>query len=234
MIQMMYKKPTLLNKEDTSLTISELTNYKHARNLHAIAISAEESGEAAKHYPVFFVKGAEGISPIALLGIKENENMFVTKQGKWATDKYIPSIIRTYPFVLSRVGESDQYSIAYDAEYEGLNKADGQAIFKEDQELTEYGENVVKFVENVYKGLEITKPAMGVMDSMELFKPVDATVEKDGQKYVVNGLMQVDTEKLNTLGDEDVLKLAKSGSLRVVYTHLDSLSNLNKLASKLS
>jgi len=234
MIQMMYKKPTLLNKEDSTLTISELTNYKHARNLHAIAISAEESGEAAKHYPVFFIKGAEGVSPIALLGIKENENMFVTKQGKWAAEKYIPSIIRTYPFVLSKVENSDQFSVAYDAEYEGLNKADGQAMFKEDKELTEYGENVVKFVENVYKGLEITKPAMNIMDGMELFKPVDATIEKDGQKYVVNGLMQVDTEKLNTLGDEDVLKLAKSGALRVVYTHLDSLSNFNKLANKLS
>jgi len=234
MIQAMYKKPTLLNKEQTDLTISELTNYKHARNLHAIAISAEESGEAAKYYPIFFIKGTEGISPIALLGIKENENMFVTKQGKWSTEKYIPSIVRTYPFVLSKVENSDQYSIAYDAEYEGLNKAGGNVMFSADKELTEYGQNVVKFVENTYRALEITKPAMNLMDEMGLFKSIDATIEKDGQKYVVNGLMQVDTEKLDKLGDEDVLKLAKSGALRVVYTHLDSLSNINKLASKLS
>ncbi|NWF65840.1 MAG: SapC family protein [Campylobacterales bacterium] len=221
-----------MNKvEDKDITISPLKNYKHARNLTFMAVSRQELAEASKTLPLFFAKDGDGVTPIVILGVKDNENLFVNKSGEWEKNIYIPALIRSYPFVLSK--QVDVYSLAYDVEYEGLNKKDGQKILDENGELNEYGKNVMNFVQNVYTDLEFTKNITKLLSDNELFKDINANIEKDGKKFVLSGLMQIDTDKLNTLSDDKLLILVKSGALNLVYSHLASLSNFKNLAENI-
>jgi len=225
----MFKKPTLLNKDEhKNLKIAPMTHYKHARGLNYVPIAMNEVSEACKHYPVFFLKESDGtVLPFIVLGLKEGENKIVNKSGEWRKGRYIPALCRAYPFILSK--NDDNFSVAFDAEYDGLNAKDGERLMTDAGEMSEFGQKVVKFLEELYSNLEGTKNLAKVLDEMELLKQVDATIEQNGEKFVLAGLLQVDSEKLNKLNDEQILKLAKTGALNLSYAHLMSLTNFQNL-----
>ena len=230
MIDKMFKKARLLNKEkDKELKISPLANYKHARNVHTIPIGMNEVGEASKHYPIFFLRDSEGIVPFVLLGLKEGENKFVNNAGEWRKNRYIPALIRAYPFILSKSGNNENInlSVAIDDEYEGINKKDGNRVFDDEGKPTEFGNQIIKYLQDLYGMLESTKKSAKLLDEAVLLQQIDATIEQkeNKEKFVLQGLLQVDAEKLNQLSDEMLLKLAKTGVLNLIYAHLNSRSN---------
>lgn len=227
MIDKMFKKARLLNKEsDKELKISPLTNYKHARALHSVPVGMNEVGEASKHYPIFFLKDSDGIIPFAVLGLKEGENKFVNNAGEWRKNRYIPALIRAYPFILSKTNaENANLSVALDEDYEGINKKDGNRVFDDEGNPTEFGNQIINYLQELYSMLESTKKISKLLEEAELLQQIDATIEQNGEKFVLQGLLQIDAEKLNKLSDEMILKLAKSGVLNLIYAHLNARSN---------
>ena len=235
MIEKMFKKPTLLTKNDIGITFAPVKNYKHSRNLGAIALNHREISEASKHYPVFFVKDSAGFTPVALLGIDSSTNLFVNKSGEWSKGKYIPTLIRLYPFVFTKTDKADvnSVSIAYDKEYEGLNKG-GDKFFNEDSSLTEFGSKVMKFSEETFSALNQTQQMIKILADLNLLDQIDITLGKEGdEQNKITGLFQINAKKLNELSDENLLKITKSGTLHLIYNHLDSSTNFDSLTSRL-
>ncbi len=74
-----------------------------------------------------------------------------------------------------------------------------------------------------------------MIDDLDLLKEVEVKmVGKDAkQNHILKGFYQIDTEKLNKLDDENFLMLAKSGILSLIYFHLASFSNMQKLMNRL-
>ena len=99
--------------------------------------------------------------------------------------------------------------------------------------MNDFGKKIIEFVEKAYYGIENTTPILKQIDELGLFKEVGADLEKDGQKYNIRGIWQIDTEKVDALGDEDLLKIARSGALALIHTHLLSLNNIQNLIAKL-
>jgi hypothetical protein len=240
MVEKMFKKAVLLNKGDTSLSFAPLKNYKHAKNLGAVALSYREAPEAGKHYPIFFVKDSDGFTPIALLGVDKDHNLFTNKSGEWSKGKYVPALIRLYPFIFSKTSkdeaDSTSVSIAFDSEYEGVNAKDGFKFFNEDQSLTEFGEKIMGFAGETFNSMHQTKLMGNEIDKLGLLSEVNITFGKEGEKNSgkISGIHQIDAEKLNKLSDEELLTITKNGSLHLIYNHLDSLSNFDNLVNKLN
>ncbi len=238
MIEKMFRKPVLLSKNNRDIKFSPLKNYKHSRNLGAIAVNYLEIAEASKHYPVFFVKDGDLFTPIALIGAKSETNLFVNKSGEWSGNRYIPAMIRLYPFVFSKAdnsGESTTVSIAYDADYEGINEYNGERFFKDDLSLSDFGNRVMKFAEETFVAINRTQQMLNVAKELSLLVQVDITFGKNGERdHKINGLWQIDREKLNKLSDEELLKLVKTGTLHLIYNHIDSANNFDNLVNKLS
>ncbi len=233
MINNMFKKPVPLKLGDKT-KFAPVQNFKFAKGVGAVAINYLESNEVAKHYPIFFVKDVDGYSPIALLGLDRNRNLFVNSGGEWKNGRYIPALIRLYPFAFVKQADSKEgeISIAYDGEYEGINSPDGEPFFKENGELSPFGEKVKDFAEETFKALRRTQEMLKLADSLGLLSPVDITIGKEGEKqYKVTGVFQVEGEKLNSLSDEHLLEVTKSGLLHLIYNHLDSASNFGNLIS---
>jgi hypothetical protein len=235
MIDKMFKEPTLLTKKDTNISFGALKNFKHSRELGAVALHYKEVAEASKHYPIFFVKDSEGFSPVALLGLETNKNLFVNNSGEWTKSRFVPTLIRLYPFVFTKIDKENpnNVSIAYDKGFDGLNSKDGQKFFNEDASLTEFGDKVMKFAEDVFTSLNLTKNMLKIVNDLNLFKQIDITLGKEDEKqYKIQGLFQIDGKELNNLNDENLLKLTKSGTLHLIYNHLDSSTNFDNLINK--
>src|SRR5690606_23806240 len=76
-----------------------------AAGTHFVPLAAVELYEAARDYPIVFT-GSEDASPVAILGLRAGENLFIDANGRWANGTYVPAFVRRYPFILSRGGQA--------------------------------------------------------------------------------------------------------------------------------
>ena len=236
MVKNMFKSPNILSKAN-KIKISPLKDYKHAENFGFIIVTQDELSLVCKTYPIFFAKDNESVLPIAILGLEKDKNSFLDDKYRWDEDCYIPSVIRCYPFGVATIGgkenEQESLSIAYDEAYDGLNQKDGKDMFNKDGELSEFGDKIRNFVQNTYASIHKTKLNLKLLSDLDLLKSVDVNIDKGSKKYKLQSMLQIDTDKLNTLKDNELLALIKGGTFSAIYAHTISLSNINAIANKL-
>ncbi|NOY70190.1 MAG: SapC family protein [Deltaproteobacteria bacterium] len=231
----MYKNPIFLNSvTHRSVKIAPVGSYKFAEKMNSIIIVGQEFLEAAKHYPVVFTRTKEDqIVAVALLGLRNDENLFVDADGKWKDDTYIPAFFRRYPFILaSNVGEDGSYAVCVDSNFEGFGKKEGMSLFDKDGNQTDEFKRVIGFLTNYQNQNQITSELIKLLDEYKLFKDVSANITlPKGEKIGFGRLLMVDEQAMLKLEDEKILNLVRSGFLAWIYAHLYSLSNFRSLMS---
>ena len=94
-----YKNITPINKQrHAGWSIVGSDSFAFARGIHSAPLTAVEFPNAAREFSVVFARGKEGLMPIAVMGVRAGENLFVGADGKWLAE-YIPAFVRRYPFV---------------------------------------------------------------------------------------------------------------------------------------
>jgi len=228
-----YQNPIFLNSvTHKSVRVAPVTNFKFARQLNSVLIVGQEFLEAAKFYPVVFTKSEGGeIVPVAILGLRNNENLFVDKEGKWKEGTYIPAYFRRYPFILaSNVGQDGSFAVCVDSLYEGFGAKKGMRLFDDDGNQTPEFKNTIEFLRNFQAQYENTKNLVRILEEYNLFKAVSANITLPaGEKIGFGGLMMVDEEAMFKLEDEKIIHLFRFGYLAWIYAHLYSLSNFRPL-----
>lgn len=235
----MYKNPIFLNSvTHKSLKIGPVSNYNYTKSLNSVVIVGQEFLEAAKFYPLVFSKTKEEeIIPIAILGLRNNENLFIDKEGIWKEGAYVPAFFRRYPFILaSNVGQDGSFAVCVDSSYEGFGKSEGMALFDDKGGQTEEFKRVIEFLKNYQAQHASTSEFIMLLKKLELFRDVSANITlPKGEKLGFAKLMMIDEAKMIALEDENALELFRKGYLSWIYAHLYSLSNfrpLMNLASK--
>ncbi|MBF0620746.1 MAG: SapC family protein [Magnetococcales bacterium] len=233
-----YENPVPVQTDKHQKTkIKPLENkFRFAAKTNSVILSGVEFVEAAKEYPIVFTRiGGEGNPiPLALLGLRNDENLFVQKDGAWDA-RYIPAFVRRYPFVLSKAPKGEQFMVCVDESYPGMNEEEGAPLFDEKGEQTPLLANAVNFLQDYQAQIQRTEQFTKTLIDNELL--VDLTARATGPdqaQYSLGGLMAIDEKKLRALPDDKVLALFKSGELGWIYSHLVSLSNLPTLANRLS
>lgn len=233
--QGMYKNPIFLNSvTHRSVKVAPVESYKFADKMNSIIIVGQEFLEAAKHYPVVFTRTKDDqIVPVALMGLRNNENLFVDKDGKWKEDSYIPAFFRRYPFILaSNVGQDGSFAVCVDSNFEGFGKKEGMSLFDKDGNQTEEFKRAVQFLTNYQSQNQITAELVKLLEEYKLFKDVSANITlPKGEKIGFGRLLMVDEPAMRQLDDEKLLNLVRSGFLAWIYAHLYSLSNFRALMS---
>lgn len=234
-----YKNPIFLNSvTHKSLKIAPVTNYSYAKSLNSVVVVGQEFLEAAKFYPVVFSKTKEEeIIPVAILGLRSNENLFVDKDGIWKEGTYVPAFFRRYPFILaSNVGQDGSFAVCVDSSYEGFGENEGMTLFDDKGGQTDEFKRVIEFLKNYQAQHTSTSEFIKLIKEFELFRDVSANITlPKGEKLGFAKLMMVDEAKMIALEDENALELFRKGYLSWIYAHLYSLSNfrpLMNLASK--
>ncbi len=232
---MFYEKPVLLNREaHKAKKIAPSASFAFAGKANSLYLAGVEFIEACKEYPIVFTQvGGDKIVPVAMLGLREGENLFVGAEGKWGAG-YIPAFVRRYPFVLAEL-EGQQMGVCIDEAYAGLNEKDGEALFDDKGANTPFLQNALDFLNRYQVEYMRTDRFCQRLKDAGLLMEMNAKADLfDGTSFMVNGLMIVDERKLLQMGDKEALEIFRSGELSWVYAHLVSLSNMNRLVDKLA
>lgn len=230
-----YENPVALNREEhKEVKVGTVADYLFAAKTNSVILTGIEFIEAAKEYPIVFAKiGEAKYAPVALLGLRDNENLFVDEEGKWDA-RYIPAFVRRYPFVLAETGTGDM-TVCVDEASPAFNAENGQALFDEKGENSPFLQQALDFLSNYQGQYGRTETFLANLDKLGLFTEMSAKAEMtDGTSFVMNGLMVVDEQKLLALDKNKVNELFKSGELGWVYAHLISLSNMGRLLDRIA
>jgi hypothetical protein len=232
MAQNIYEKPIYLNAVNhKSVKVAAVTNYKFARGVNSALVVGQDFQEAGKFFPIAFIKDQEGATvPVAILGLRGEENLFVDEQGKWREGAYIPAYFRRYPFILAKGKDGGQFAVCVDSAYEGFGAEDGVQLFDNQGNQTEEFKKTIELLRTYQAQFDATKNMITLLQEYGLFKEVSANITlAAGQKIGLGGLMMVDEQALLKLEDEQALKLYRAGYLALIYAHLASLSNFRAL-----
>ncbi|MCX7166748.1 MAG: SapC family protein [Rhodocyclales bacterium] len=231
-----YEKPVPLNVDvHLKVKLGSLGgNLGFAANTNSIPLAAVEFVDAAREYPIAFT-GKEGgaLFPIALLGVRHNENLFITEDNRWE-GRYIPAFVRRYPFVLAEKQDADDFNVYLDESYAGFGAADGDRLFTDEGEHTPLLKQALEFLSNYQGEIKRTRLFVERLQSLDLLIPrVLEVVRGNEAPLVLQGFSVVDEQRLAALGDAELLALAKDGYLALVYAHLGSLGNIARLSERL-
>lgn len=211
------------------------TDYRFAAGTNCVYVAAVEFAPALKEYPIVFGRGDDGeVFPVALLGLKKDQNLYLTEEGYWRA-VYIPAYVRRYPFVLAREPKAGSYAVCIDEAYPGFNeKEQGEALFAADGTQAPILEHSVEFLKSYQVEVEQTAKFCKAMDALGLFSPMQANVKmNNGEEFALTGFLVVDKDRLKTLEAERLAELARKDYLELAYAHLFSLSNVNTLIERL-
>jgi len=82
-LPLFYSSPAPLTKDrhgEQSLTLDR--SFSFAKGTNSLPITGDEFWTAARHYPILFAKG-NSPTPIALVGLRPDENLFIDADGQW-------------------------------------------------------------------------------------------------------------------------------------------------------
>jgi len=233
-----YKKIVPLNKEQhKNLYIEPSDSYAFAGDSNSLYIAAVEFVRAAAEYPIVFGNDADdNVFPVVLLGLKQNQNLYVDKKGEWQAG-YIPAYTRRYPFILAGDGEGrEQFTVCIDEGYSGFNTArEGQALFDDQGNESPILKQAVDFLRDYQSQIQTTTRFCRHLAELDILEPVQANIEmKSGDKFAIGGFRCVNRDKLKNLSAEALKQLVDSGEMELIYAHLLSLNNINTLMNRMA
>ncbi|MDB5947129.1 MAG: sapC family protein [Ramlibacter sp.] len=231
-----YEKPVLLDRDKhRKRKVRPAGGFAFARRANSLYLAGVEFNEACKEYAIVFTRVASGRTvPVAMLGLRTRENLFVDSDAAWDA-AYIPAFVRRYPFVLADLPGRSDMAVCVDEAFDGLGDEEGEPLFGADGQNTAFLQNALDFLERYQAEYLRTEAFCERLQQAGLLMEMNAKADLfDGRSFTVNGLLIVDEKKLLALSDTAALSLFRSGELHLISMHLMSLSNMQKLAARMA
>src|SRR5258708_32652825 len=115
---------------DCSLEMA--ANYSFSSKVNSVPLMAVEFPQAAAEYAIVFAGGPDNIMPVVILGLRREENLYVSNDATWGA-KYKPAFVRRYPFVFSTTPYGQRFILCIDEAVSGFNREGrGQHLFDAD------------------------------------------------------------------------------------------------------
>jgi SapC len=208
-------------------------NWSVGKQLNALFVAAGEFADACREFPIVFVKsakeadGTEPVAPIAVFGVSQAENLFLVGE-RWR-GRYMPAVMRMYPFCMARVDE-ERLALCIDMAYSGANESEGEALFDAEGKPSEWLKGVQKQLEDMELEIQRTRAVCVRLQELDLLRDMrfDATLP-GGRKHTVDGFLVVDEDKVRALPDAQVLELHRNGVLGLIHLHWMSMRNMHPL-----
>ncbi|MGZ3278693.1 MAG: SapC family protein [Caulobacteraceae bacterium] len=232
-----YVAPEPLSKEaHAGLGIKNLENpYAFTARTHLVPLTVTEFGPAALCYPIIFI-GAEK-TPVAVMGVNADENLYVDERGAYAQDAYLPAYVRRYPFVLANDAAAQRMVVCIDTKAPMISNAP-DAPFFENGEPSAFTKGAIDFCNNFEQEAQRTLSFVNLLKELDLFEEKTATYTPpgaDGQPTTPQTIavyQGVSEAKLNALPADKLKELSTNGALSQVYAHLISLFGWDRLIVK--
>ena len=231
-----YEKPVALDRgKHRKLKVRATGSFAFAGKANSLYLAGVEFNEACKEFAIVFTRVGKGRTvPVAMLGLRGRENLFVDAEGKWDAG-YIPAFVRRYPFVLAELPGRTEMAVCVDEAFTGLNQTDGEALFDANGGDTPFLRNALDFLSRYQAEYQRTEAFCQRLEQAGLLMEMNAKADLvDGRSFTINGLLIVDEKKLLALPDATVLSLFRAGEMHLISMHLLSLSNMQKLVDRMA
>jgi hypothetical protein len=208
-----------------------MANMEMLRNAHAVPITVDEFLFAQRAHPIVFTLG-ESPLPIALFGLNEGINVFLTEDGKLTPEAYLPAYVRRYPFMLAKLRpDSEDLSLCFDPSSGLIGEFDdGVPIFTGGEPSTET-KGTLEFCEQFELGAQRTSQFMRELSELGLLEEGEMSLQvvNNEAPYIYRGFQMVNEEKLKKLRGDQLRKIMQNGMLPLLHAHLFSLTLMSSL-----
>ncbi|MDA8191429.1 SapC family protein [Acidiferrobacter thiooxydans] len=229
-----YEQVMALHREEHKRLRLRRQGFGFARHVNSVPLAAVELPAAAVHYPTVFAKVADGPPVLAaLVGLRNDENLFVEgPDDQWA-GSYLPAFVRRYPFVLAAQGEA--FMVWIDRAFGGWGEDEGEPLFLEDGSDSGFLKETIAFLQAFQAEMTRTQAFVQHVSEAGLLKDIAVPVNTPGiTPFILQGLQVIDEQKFAALGDDKVTSWFRSGELGWIYAHLASLAQVPALGARLT
>ncbi len=223
----------LAKDKHAKLRVIQSGDYTRYKNQNLIPIVTRDFFTLASEFPLVFVtnQDTKDFMPVAIMGLRDGDNLYC-KQNPYPAH-VIPLGFGNAPFAVAATDENrEQFVVMIDESSSLLSETEGEPLFGEDGEKTEYTESRVEGLVQAAQQREQTVQMCKLLQDRELLttQQVQLQHRPDGQRYNIDGIYTVDENKLNEMSDEDFLELRKLGLIPLIYSHLSSLQQLRRIS----
>jgi hypothetical protein len=204
------------------------------RTLSALAVSLSEFVVARRDYPIIFLAGDGGKSftPVIVLGLSERGNLFVNASGEWDPSVYFPAYVRRFPFCLSKFyadGKAKSDLVVCVAK-SYVDKG-GLELFDAAGAPTPRWQEIERLLLGFEADLDRTAQMCAAIARLDLMEPF--ALQAGGKAGIkLAGMHRVSEARLHELKPASLKALAEKGFLGLLYAHLHSLDNFNRLLAR--
>ncbi len=231
-----YQEVVPLTKEHRVVLPAENKLPPVFRGMMVVPLSYTEFSLACHDYPVVFVSGDEGKTAVAMavVGLEQQQNLFVAPDLTWDKNFYVPAYVRRYPFCMTRVnvsGQEQQERIAC-VEKRAIS-GKGDALYDAKGEPLPVWDRMRKLLFEFEADLARTEAMCKLVVELGLLEPFTMQAKPEsGEPLSLVGMYRVAEQKINELPSDKLKELVLNGVLPRVYAHLMSMSNFSRLLTR--
>jgi hypothetical protein len=202
---------------------------------HAIPLTVDELVQAQRFFPIVFSAGDNPV-PLALMGMNEGVNVFVTEDGRVEEPVYLPAYIRRYPFLLAKLrNDTDDLSLCFDPTSDNLGEfEDGELLFT-DGKPSEATQRVLQFCEQFEQAGQRTGVFMDELKKHNLLMDGEVAITQSDvgdQPFIYRGFQMIDQEKLRELRGDQLRSWNQNGMLPLVFAQIFSLELMRTIFAR--
>lgn len=203
-----------------ALRLDRARGFGFAAVANALPLGLSEIALAAQYFPVVLTGGPNPM-PVAILGYRGDENLFVDAAGIWRDDTYIPAYVRSFPFIL--IEPPGDASIYLGIETTAAILGDtGEPLFVEGRP-TELVADAMKFALAYRDDLKRATEFGAALNDAGLLQANEARLTfKSGGTARLDGFRVIDGTKLDTLDGPAFLEWRQRGWLAPLYATVQS------------
>jgi hypothetical protein len=228
-LPLFYTKPVALDKvKHAKVSLASEMGFGFAATVNAVPITIVELPDAMQFYPIAFSSSAPA-TPLAILGLRANENLFVNDKGQWLEGTYVPAYVRRYPFIFARNDNGDRLTLCIDDTKKVIQDKGNRPFFNEKGEATELTNNALEFCRSYQAAADQTQEFSNALEASGILFDRHAEIRFGDKAMTLTGFRQIDEKKYYEMADATVMEWHKKYWTRFIYAHLLSVGNWQRL-----
>jgi len=225
-----YSNPMPLDsKAHAVLALKKDFGFGFTDKVNAVPVNLVEMPQICHFYPIAFSPDGNA-TPVAILGLRDGENLFTHGDGSWEPATYIPAYVRRYPFIFSELPGKEQLTLCIDNDESVIEKKGEQLFFDGEGKPTELSNNALEFCKSYHAAAQQTLDFSKALAESGLLVDREAQINVAGNKRInFSGFKIIDEKKFAEMPDDMFMDWRKKGWLTFVYAHLFSGAQWQRL-----
>jgi hypothetical protein len=190
----------------------------------AVPLTVNEFGMAASSFPIIFA--GDDKTPLAVMGIRPDENLFVSPAGDMDPGIYLPAFARRYPFMFANDTGSEDLILCIDRRAPMVTDKP-EVLFFDGDKPSQLVLDAIEFLKEFERFRHDTESFLATMRELDLFETRSLTISKEQNAEM--SFFAISEQKLDALPTEKLYELHKLGMIGPIYAHLVSLMTWPRL-----